>query len=403
MRVKKLAAVTLCAALGLSTVLAGCGKTAQTAESGTAAVGQTEAAPDASARAPETDAAAKEGKEGEGDEKKVIGLLIPSPVGDPFIALCVKGLQRLADEEGAELKIVETLDKAEYEDQVRAMADMGYNPVYTMWGDLSEIALRLAPEYKDTDFVLCDVYMETNEPNVSSVSVDPSESSFIAGVVAANNTEKKKVGFIAHADRPVSRKYRDGFIHGVHYVDPSIQVSVAYVGNDQDPVKGQEVAKLMIQNEGVDLIFQSASRSGLGVIAGCDELNVKCIGSDDYQGDVGKSVIWSALKPIDEALYKEGKASFGGTFEGGDKEYGLAQDLPMYTQQEFDKLTPELQETVEKVTKDIKAGTIDVTKDTADWGCKTYPDTAYAPAGGRNILRQFTLLPENSLKGGSYG
>ena len=48
------------------------------------------------------------------------------------------------------------------------------------------------------------------------------------------------------------------------------------------------------------------------------------------------------------------------------QEYGLAQDLPMYTQQEFDKLTPELQETVEKVTKDIKAGTIDVTKDTAD-------------------------------------
>lgn len=368
MRVKKLAAVTLCVALGLSTVLAGCGKTAQTAESGTAAAGQTDAGPDASAKTPETGGAAKESKAGEGksDEKKVIGLLIPSPVGDPFIALCVKGLQRLADEEGAELKIVETLDKAEYEDQVRAMADMGYNPVYTMWGDLSEIALRLAPEYKDTDFVLCDVYMETNEPNVSSVSVDPSESSFIAGVVAANNTEKKKVGFIAHADRPVSRKYRDGFIHGVHYVDPSIQVSVAYVGNDQDPVKGQEVAKLMIQNEGVDLIFQSASRSGLGVIAGCDELNVKCIGSDDYQGDVGKSVIWSALKPIDEALYKEGKASFGGTFEGGDKEYGLAQDLPMYTQQEFDKLTPELQETVEKVTQDIKAGTIDVTKDTAD-------------------------------------
>ena len=368
MRVKKLAAVTLCVALGLSTVLAGCGKTAQTGQSGTAAAGQTDTKQDASAKAPETDAAAEETKaeEEKSDGKKVIGLLIPSPVGDPFIALCVKGLQRLADEEGAELKIVETLDKAEYEDQVRAMADMGYNPVYTMWGDLSEIALRLAPEYKDPDFVLCDVYMETNEPNVSSVSVDPSESSFIAGVVAANNTEKKKVGFIAHADRPVSRKYRDGFIHGVHYIDPSIQVSVAYVGNDQDPVKGQEVAKLMIQNEGVDLIFQSASRSGLGVIAGCDELNVKCIGSDDYQGDVGKSVIWSALKPIDEALYKEGKASFEGTFEGGDKEYGMAQDLPMYTQQEFDKLSPELQETVKTVGDEIKAGTIDVTKDTAN-------------------------------------
>lgn len=364
MRAKKLAAVTLCVALGLSTVLAGCGKKADApVEQTTAAKGQDTGRTEENKAGGEN---ADTGKtEEKGDEKKVIGLLIPSPVGDPFIALCVKGLQRLADEESAELKIVETLDKAEYEDQVRAMADMGANPVYLMWGDLSEIGLRLAPEYPDTDFVLCDVYMETNEPNVSSVSVDPSESSFIAGVVAANNTEKKKVGFIAHADRPVSRKYRDGFINGVHYVDPSIEVAVAYVGNDQDPVKGQEVAKLMIQNEGVDLIFQSASRSGLGVIAGCDELNVKCIGSDDYQGDVGKSVIWSALKPIDEALYQEGKASFEGTFEGGDKAYGLAQDLPMYTQQEFDKLPADLQETVKKTADEIKAGTIDVTKDTA--------------------------------------
>ena len=229
--------------------------------------------------------------------EKTIGLLVPATVGDPFIALSIKGLDRLAAEQGATLRTVETLDSAEYEDQVRAMADMGANPVYLMWGDLSEIALRLAPEYPDTNFVLCDVDMETDEPNVSSVSVDPSEAAFIAGIVAANTTEKKKVGFIAHADRPVSRKFRDGYINGVHYADPSVEVAVAYVGDDQDPVKGQEVAKLMIQNEGVDLIFQSASQSGLGVISGCEEMGIKCIGSDDYQGDVSDCVIWSALKP----------------------------------------------------------------------------------------------------------
>lgn len=348
MKTRKIFAAVLCLALSVSILLSGCSKAPTSSESGetTAASG--------------VESPADQKKEG----SKVIGLLIPSPVGDPFIALCVKGLQRLADEEGAELKIIETLDKAEYEDQVRAMAEMGANPVYTMWGDLSEIALRLAPEYKDINFVLCDVYMETSGDNVSSVSVDPTESSFIAGVVAANNTEKKKVGFIAHADRPVSRKYKDGFTNGIHFVDPSISVSVAFVGNDQDPVKGQEVAKLMIQNEGVDLIFQSASRSGLGVIAGCDQLNVKCIGSDDYQGDIGKSVIWSALKPIDEALYAEGKTSFEGTFKGGDKAYGLEQDLPMYTEQEFNKLSPELQKTVKQLADDIKAGKIDVTKDT---------------------------------------
>ncbi len=297
---------------------------------------------------------------------RTIGLLVPATVGDPFIALSIKGLDQLAEEQGATLRTVETLDSAEYEDQVRAMADMGANPVYLMWGDLSEIALRLAPEYPDTNFVLCDVDMQTSEPNVSSVSVDPSEAAFIAGVVAANNTTEKKVGFIAHADRPVSRKYRDGYINGVHYIDPSIEVAVAYVGDDQDPVKGQEVAKLMIQNEGVDLIFQSASQSGLGVISGSEEMGIKCIGSDDYQGDVSDCVIWSALKPIDEALYMEGDASFKGTFKSGDKVYGLSYGLALYTDTEFNNLSADLQNTVTQVVNGINSGEIDVTADTTE-------------------------------------
>ena len=318
MKGKKITAILLSTALTFALVT-GCG-----------AKPQTPAAPSADAEAPSastegTDEASTDTQqEAPADNTaessdKTIGLLVPATVGDPFIAL------------------------------------------YLMWGDLSEIALRLAPEYPDTDFVLCDVDMQTNEPNVSSVSVDPTEAAFIAGVVAANNTTAKKVGFIAHADRPVSRKYRDGYINGVHYIDPSIEVAVAYVGDDQDPVKGQEVAKLMIQNEGVDLIFQSASQSGLGVIAGCEEMGIKCIGSDDYQGDVSDCVIWSALKPIDEALYMEGDASFKGTFESGDKVYGLSYGLALYTDVEFNQLSAELQETVAQVVADINSGEIDVT------------------------------------------
>ena len=358
---KKMTAALLTMAM-MAGCLAGCGSKPELPEPPAAGAGAETGAAETSepdAQAPEIEPAAKDGE-------KNIGLLVPATVGDPFIALSIKGLDRLAAEQGATLRTVETLDSAEYEDQVRAMADMGANPVYLMWGDLSEIALRLAPEYPDTDFVLCDVDMETDEPNVSSVSVDPSEAAFIAGVVAANTTEKKKVGFIAHADRPVSRKFRDGYINGVHYADPSVEVAVAYVGDDQDPVKGQEVAKLMIQNEGVDLIFQSASQSGLGVISGCEEMGIKCIGSDDYQGDVSDCVIWSALKSIDEALYMEGDASFKGTFESGDKVYGLSYGLSLYTDIEFNNLPEALQTTVKDVVDGIGAGEIDVTKDMAE-------------------------------------
>lgn len=294
------------------------------------------------------------------NEKKMMALLIPAPVGDPFIALSVRGLEKLADEYGVELKIIETLDKSEHEEQVKALAKMGANPIYTMWGDLSEAAVKLAPEFPDTSFILCDVYMETDEPNVSSVVVEPFEASFIAGYIAANTTENKKVGFIAHADRPVSRRYRGGFVNGINYVDSTIQVETAFVGNDQDPVKGQEVAKLMIQNSGVDLIFQSASRSGLGVIKGCEELEVDCIGSDDWQGSVSDIVFWSALKPIDEAMYTEGKSVYEGNFISGLREYGIDKGMALYDQRDFDKLPEELKSGVLQVMEDIKSGKIDV-------------------------------------------
>ena len=360
MKGKKITAILMSMAL-IGGCLSGCGSKPEPAAPAPSAQTQ-----DADASAQDAEPAAETDTAQTADNQdKTIGLLVPATVGDPFIALSIKGLDRLAQEQGATLRTVETLDSAEYEDQVRAMADMGANPVYLMWGDLSEIGLRLAPEYPDTNFVLCDVDMQTSEPNVSSVSVDPSEAAFIAGIVAANTTEKKKVGFIAHADRPVSRKFRDGFTNGVHYADPSVEVAVAYVGDDQDPVKGQEVAKLMIQNEGVDLIFQSASQSGLGVISGCEEMGIKCIGSDDYQGDVSDCVIWSALKPIDEALYMEGDASFKGTFESGDKVYGLSYGLSLYTEIEFNNLSEELQNTVTEVIDGINSGEIDVTVDNA--------------------------------------
>lgn len=292
-----------------------------------------------------------------------MAILVPCSIGDPFIALCLKGLNKLSDETGKELKIIETYDKAEYEDQVCAMAELGANPIYCMWGDLSEVAIKHAADYPDTTFILSDVYMKTDAPNISSLSVDPYGASFVAGYLAAVNTQVKKVGFIAHADRPVSRRYRDGYIAGVNYANNGTTVEVAYVGNDQDPVKGAEVAKLMIDNNGVDIIFQSASLSGLGIISACSEKGIKCIGSDDWQGSVDDCVFWSALKPFDQALYEEGKAVVDGAFVSGDKNLGLLQGLALYDQRDYDKLPEVQRKGVDAICAGISDGSIVLEKD----------------------------------------
>ena len=216
------------------------------------------------------------------EEPAPMAVLVPCSIGDPFVAMCLEGLYDLSEATGKELKIIETYDKAEYEDQVCAMADLGCTPIYCMWGDLSEVAINYAEDYPETAFVLTDVYLKTDAPNISSLSVDPYGASFLAGYLAAKKSEVGTVGFIAHADRAVSRRYRDGYMAGVAYgnekLGKNVQVQVAYTGDDQDPVKGSETALLMIEEYGVDIIFQSASLSGLGVISACQEKGVEmCI------------------------------------------------------------------------------------------------------------------------------
>lgn len=291
-----------------------------------------------------------------------MAVLVPCSIGDPFIELCLKGLYQLSEETGKELKIIETYDKAEYEDQVCAMAELGCNPVYCMWGDLSEVAINHSAEYPDTTFVLTDVYIKTDAPNISSLSVDPYGASFIGGYIAACNTKVGVVGFIAHADRAVSRRYRDGFMAGVEYANEkngtSVQVQVAYTGDDQDPVKGSETAILMIEEYGVDIIFQSASLSGLGVISACAEKGVACIGSDDWQGAVNPCVFWSVLKPFDQVLYEEGMSVVNGTFVSGDKNLGAAQGLALYDERDFEALSDDLKAEVAEIVEAIKAGEI---------------------------------------------
>lgn len=295
-------------------------------------------------------------------EPAPMAVLVPCSIGDPFVALCLEGLYDLEKETGKELKIIETYDKAEYEDQVCAMAELGCDPIYCMWGDLSEVAINYAADYPDTTFVLTDVYLKTDAPNISSLSVDPYGASFVAGYLAAKKTEVGTVGFIAHADRAVSRRYRDGYMAGVEYANEklgkNVQVQVAFTGDDQDPVKGSETALLMIEEYGLDVIFQSASLSGLGVISACQEKGVQCIGSDDWQGGEADCVFWSALKPFNQVLYNEGMEVVNGTFVPGDKNMGAAQGISLYDERDFEKLDAETQKEVLDIVEGIKSGEI---------------------------------------------
>lgn len=291
---------------------------------------------------------------------KKIAVISPIPKGDPFIDLAYSGIEKLSEETGAEAKMIEALSKSEYVDQVRAMAELNYDAVFVFWGDLAAAVMTVAPEFPDVKFVICDTYVDEELSNVKSIVVEPAEASFIAGYVAAKTTESKKVAFIGSTDSPVINKFKIGFEQGVAYGDPDVKLESTYIGTAEDPVKGQEIAKLVIGN-GVDVIMQAANRSGLGVIKACEEMNVKAIGVDEWQGSINEDIVfWSALKDIAGSLYDTGKSVIDGNFTAGKTEYGIASGISMYDNRDYDKLPDALKAEVDQLVEDMKSGKIKV-------------------------------------------
>lgn len=310
--------------------------------------------------APQASSSATSGEPSPAEAKKELACLITEvPKGAPFTDLTWKGFEKLEAELGTEIKLVEAMDKAEYPEQIRAMAQLGASPIYSMFDTVNEVVLQLASEFPDTKFYLIDCEMENEQPNVVNLIVDPYEASYLAGFVAAKTTKTNKIGWIGHTDHPTIVRFLDGYTAGAKYANPNIVIESAFTGDPNDPVKGQETAKIII-DKGVDVIFQSANQSGMGVIKACAESGIKCIGVDDWQGSIDPCVFWSALKDIDGAIYETGKACIEGNFSAGRMEFGLKTNSKVYDQRDFDKLPKELQDEVSKLTEDIRSGKVDV-------------------------------------------
>lgn len=342
---KKASALLLIMALGASLMACAPKKEAPKA-SDPPALANTEAPADIPEDVPEDDA-----------EEYFTCLISEEAAGAPFTDLTWGGFERIKADYGAEIKLVEALDKAEYAEQIRAMAEMGANPIYTMFDAVNEVAIEIAPEYPDTIFYLIDSSKDTLHDNVANVNVDPFEPAFISGIVAANSTESGKVGWIGNLDIPVINRFRDGYVAGVNYAKPDLEVLTAYIGDSSDTVKASETTKI-IADQGADVIFQSANMAGLGVIQACGELGIKAIGVDEWQGDIDQSVFWSSLTDIEGAVYDSFTAFKNDAFVAGRTDYGVKTDSAIFDDRDYNNLTDTVKAEVDKAMTGIKDGSI---------------------------------------------
>lgn len=184
--------------------------------------------------------------------------------------------------------------------------------------------LKTAKEYAqnngDTSFVVVGAKeYDGSATNLTVINFKEEQIAFIAGYIAANMTKSGKIGFVGSVEDASTKAYESGFAAGAYYANRSIQCESRYIGSIDNPLLGGEVAKEMMEG-GVDVIYQAAGNSGLGVVDAVKERDKYVIGSAEDQTYLANdNVIASSVKNMDSLLKNiiiEAKKSFPATIEG---------------------------------------------------------------------------------------
>ena len=200
------------------------------------------------------------------------------------------------------------------EDRLSQMADNGATAFIGVGFAYSDAVNAVAPKYPKVNFAVVDGFDPDKKanPNVAYFSFAANESSFLVGVAAAQATQSKEVGFVGGVHIDLIKSFEAGYTAGVHAVDPSIKVDVAYIQESNlsgfnDPAGGKTAAAGEF-DQGADVVYHAAGASGSGVFDAAVEAGdgKYAIGVDSDQyltaTDAQKPhILTSALKRVDVA------------------------------------------------------------------------------------------------------
>lgn len=274
---------------------------------------------------------------------------------------------------GFEARVVESNQQTDYIPNLTGLAEDGAEVVFAVGFLMEEAVKEAARMNPDTFFGGIDIGGDPAIPNFQGILYREHESGFLAGVVAGHLTAQFSdsipqlnsdpvVGVVLGMFIPPVERFEVGFIQGVNYANPDVQVLSVTAGDFVDQARGREAALAMIE-QGADIIFHAAGLTGLGAIQAARESGVLAIGVDVDQNAVAPdTVLTSAVKKIPESIEVVLQSIVDGTFEGGTVVYGLAEGAtgiaPFHG---FDSMIPqEVKDAVAAATQGILDGSIQV-------------------------------------------
>lgn len=385
---KKLLAMMLTASLSFSLVACGGSSSAptdnaETAVEETSAEETTEATEEASTEEASTDEAAEETSEEtteEADSAETvdgsgfkIGLVTDvGGVNDQsFNQSAWEGLQKAQKDFGVEVSYLESSTDSDYASNIETFVDEDYNLIICVGYMLADATRAAAEANPDMKFAIIDDSSNADLDNVTCLTFKQEQASYLVGYVAGLTTQKNNVGFVLGMSSETMHLFGYGYAAGVLDANPDCKIQQMNANSFADSAIGKTDANQMITN-GADIVFHAAGSTGLGVIEACQEAGegIYAIGVDADQSYLAPdTVLTSAMKRVDVAVYDTVKAVIDGSIKGGESVYDLSVegvDIAPTT----DLLSEDVIKSVEDVKAKIISGEIEVPASKADFEAK---------------------------------
>jgi len=241
------------------------------------------------------------------------------------------GLQKAMQELPVDARFIESKQTTDYDKNIDQFATEGYAAIVTVGFLLGDATQSKAKQYPAIKFGIVEFVYAPAKPgdpdpyttdlrNVTSLTFQDDEVSFLAGIVAGGMTKTDTVCSVAGVEIPPVVRLVVGYKNGAQWLKPTARALNVYTPSFTDPARGREAGQAMIA-QGCDVVFGAGGNTGNGGLLAAKDSGVMAIGVDVDQyytyPEIQSALLTSAMKNVDVAVFEFARSVVTGTSEAG--------------------------------------------------------------------------------------
>jgi basic membrane protein A len=240
-----------------------------------------------------------------------------------FNQSALEGLKRAQKTLKVAGRPVESRQTSDYVPNLASLARQGYDLTISVGFLLAGATNDVSKRFKSSKFAIIDYSVKAppfkGNKNVQGLTFDTNQNSYMVGCLAAlvaNQQGTKNISAVGGIKLPTVDIFIAGYRAGARRCVPGTTVQVAYSQDFVAQDKCKEIALNQI-DQGSQVVFQVAGGCGLGALDAAKESNVWGVGVDKDQSQLGRHILTSAVKRVDQAVFLTSQSVKAGQFKGG--------------------------------------------------------------------------------------